>query len=502
MARNSTTRSMYVTYTDLLSAGVNEDRIKDLTKKPLLGYETERHFKFDDIEVLGKTFSPLGKLLKEVNPQSALVGKIKAGDLLLEVNGAKFSHLNKEEIYIKDQTVYSSFSEFIKEGDEIPVTYLSPTRSSRSSSPMGMFNNEPQFDSSPITVTVTAKFLYKIIDREVIERIERNRILQLPKTLKKKLFNQDQAIDKVYKNLKVYFAGLKDKSKPIGSYLLVGPTGTGKTELAKLLAQLVDFSLVRIDMSEYGERHTVSRLIGSPPSYIGYGDKTILEKEIGNNGRKVVLLLDEMEKAHWDLQKIFLQAMDNSRITLANGTEVDFNNTLILMTSNLGTITKSSMGLGVSEKLLSVDMEQIKQYFLPEFLGRLSGVIQFNPLTEAQAQLILEKFIAEFNQNQMSAKNCSVKVSPSAREQLVKTGFNQLYGARPLKNALQGEIFEKIADLFLTGDSEGSSIMVDFNGTEYTAQFEAEDVAVHYAGAVGKKKKTSPGDDTSLTNKN
>lgn len=473
MAKNtSTTRSLYVTFADLIGAGVSEDKIADLTKKPMMGYETERHFKFEDIDIQGKIFSPLGKLLKEVNPQSALVGKIKSGDCLIEVNGAKFSHLNKEEIYIKDGTVYTSFSQFIKEGDEIPVIYLSPSRSSRSASPMGMFNSEPQFDSTPITTTITAKFLYKITDKEVIEKIEKTRILQLPKSLKKKLFNQDQAIDKIYKSLKIYFAGLKDKTKPIGSYLMVGPTGTGKTELAKLLAQLVDFTLVRIDMSEYGERHTVSRLIGSPPSYIGYGDKTILEKEIGNNGRKVVLLLDEMEKAHWDLQKIFLQALDNSRITLANGTEVDFSNTLILMTSNLGTITKQSLGIGESAKVLSVDMNIIKEYFLPEFLGRLSGVIQFNPLTESQAQMILEKFIAEFNQTQMSSKNCAIQVSQSAREQLVKTGFNQLYGARPLKNALQGEIFEKIADLFLVGESDGPIIIVDYDGTEYTARFE------------------------------
>lgn len=473
MGRNSTTRSLYVTYADLIGAGVNEEKIKELTKRPMLGYETERHFKFDDIDVQGRVFSPLGKQLKEVNPQSALSGKVKAGDMLLEVHGAKFSHLNKEEIYIKDSTVYSSFSEFIKEGEEIAISYLSPSRSNRSASPMGAFNSEPQFDSTPINTTITAKFLYKITDREVIERIEKTRVLELPKMLKKKLFNQDQAIDKVYKNLKVYFAGLKDKTKPIGSFLLVGPTGTGKTELAKLMAQFVDFTLVRIDMSEYSEKHTVSRLIGSPPSYIGYGDKTVLEKEIGNSGRKVVLLLDEMEKAHYDLQKIFLQAMDNSRITLANGTEVDFNNTLILMTSNLGTVTKQSMGLGASEKLLSVDMEQIRQYFLPEFLGRLSGVVQFNPLTEAQAHMILEKFITEFNQVQMSAKNCVVQISASARDQLVKTGFNQLYGARPLKNALQGEIFEKIADLFLVGESESPIIIVDYNGTEYTARFEA-----------------------------
>jgi ATP-dependent Clp protease ATP-binding subunit ClpA len=469
---NSSTRALYVTYADLISAGVSEDKIGDLTKKPMLGYETERHFKFEDIDIQGRIFMPLGKLLKEVNPQSALSSKVKTGDCLIEINGAKFSHLNKEEVYIKEGKVYTSLSEFIKEGEEIPVSYLSPTRSNRSASQMGMFNSEPQFDSTPIVTTVTAKFLYKITDKEVIERIEKTRILQLPKTLKKKLFNQDQAIDKIYKNLKIYFAGLKDKNKPIGSFLMVGPTGTGKTELAKLLAGLVDFTLVRVDMSEYSERHTVSRLIGSPPSYIGYGDKTILEKEIGNNGRKVVLLLDEMEKAHWDLQKIFLQAMDNSRITLANGTEVDFSNTLILMTSNLGTITKQSMGLGTSEKLLSVDMNQIKEYFLPEFLGRLSGVVQFNPLTSEQAHLILEKFIAEFNQTQMSAKNCSLKVSQAAREQLVKTGFNQLYGARPLKNALQGEIFEKIADLFLLGEAETSQILVDYTGGEYTAQFE------------------------------
>lgn len=480
-------KTLFVTYSEMVNNGIPQETIDQLSQSPALGFAIQRRVRLNDIlsmfkgktilpleaeiEIQGRGFDCLGHQIKEVEAQSCLKDVLKKGDILLSLNGAQLSFLNKNTVYIKDQTVFSHLGEFLNEGEPLELEFFSEVRSDKSTMPMGQQSIAYEYRKA----TVTCKLIYEITDPKLIARIEKGRITQLPKLLKKKIFNQDHAIDQVYKRLKIYFAGLKDEAKPIGSYLLVGPTGTGKTELAKLLAQNLGFAMVRIDMSEYGERHTVSRLIGSPPSYIGYGDKTILEKEIGNTGRKVVLLLDEMEKAHPDLQQIFLQAMDNSRITLANGVEVDFNNTLILMTSNLGTVTKNSLGLMAENKILSVDMNTIRGHFLPEFMGRLSGVITFNPLNTDQAHLILEKFIKEFNQNQLASKKCSVEISQAAREHLVKIGFNQLYGARPLKNALQGDVFEKIADLFLFEDKVSAVISVDYINGEFTAQFKHEE---------------------------
>lgn len=465
--------TMFVTQDELVKSGATTDQIESMLKEPQIGYHINRHRKLEQTyELAGKVFDGISEEIGDIAPQSCFRGTLKKGDLLFSINGATISYHHKQKVYIKNDQAFIAISEFCKDNEEVEIQYLSEQNSTRSTDP---FRSGREVEYTQKKATITLKFLYELTDEKIVEQIERTRIRTLPAKIKAKIFNQDHAIDQVYKSLKVYFAGLKEDSKPIGSYLLVGPTGTGKTELAKLIASTLDFTLVRIDMSEYGERHTVSRLIGSPPSYVGYGDKTILEKEIGNDGKKVVLLLDEMEKAHWDLQKIFLQAMDNSRITLANGVEVNFKNTLVLMTSNLGTVTKGSIGLGGDgQKILSVNMDEVRSHFLPEFMGRLSGTVQFNPLQTAQAKLILEKFISEFNQNQLGSKNCSIKVSDSAKDQLVSKGFNQLYGARPLKHTLQNEIFEKIADLFLFATEKSSTIKVDWDGTEFTTNFEVD----------------------------
>jgi ATP-dependent Clp protease ATP-binding subunit ClpA len=466
---------LYITQEELKKTALPQEQYEQILKKPKLGYEIERHRRLSpeggELVIQGKIFDSVGEQIDSISPQSCFKGTLKRGDVLIKINDAIISHISpKQKVYIKNEQVYVSLSEFCQDNEEVKIEYFTEVRSEKSTDPIGMMGREIMLEKRSASVTIN--FLYEILDPSIISQIEKQRIIHLPSILKSKLFNQDHAIEQIYKSIKIYFAGLKDESKPIGSYLFVGPTGTGKTELAKLIAKNLDFNLVRVDMSEYGEKHTVSRLIGSPPSYVGYGDKTILEKEIGNNGKKVVLLLDEMEKAHWDLQKIFLQAMDNSRITLANGVEINFNNTLILMTSNLGTITKGSIGLASEGKILSVDMEEVKSHFLPEFMGRLSGVVKFNPLKNEQALSILEKFLSEFNQSQMISKNCEVVLSSSAKEELIKQGFNQTYGARPLKNALQGEIYEKIADLFLFDAPNGAtSIVVDWNGIEFTAKF-------------------------------
>ena len=465
-------RPFTATMDELIRAGLTEEQLAEYASRPVLGYKLIQHSDLERvINVAGKNFTRLGEIIDFTENTSCIHGIVKKGDIIISIHGCFLSTLNTKKVFIKEDQVYSHLGEFINDGDEVEISFYTENRGERQVDQMG----QPRITYKEVRENVKIKFLYEVKDSKLSYKMQRAKLLSYPETIKNKLFNQDHAVDTLFKSIKIFFTNLKEPSKPIGSYLLVGPTGTGKTELAQLTAANLGFSLVRVDMSEFSEKHTISRLIGSPAGYVGYGDKTILEKEIGNEGKKVVLLLDEMEKAHHELQKIFLQAMDNSKITLMNGSEVNFANTLIIMTSNLGTITKSNVGLNGGDKVLSVNMEEVRKHFLPEFMGRLSGVIQFNPLTEAHAELILNKFIDEFNQRTLSEKGTFVNFSKSAKKQLIEQGFNVNYGARPLKNTLQKEIYEKIADLFLFQEDDADvkpNIRVDFIKNEFKVSFE------------------------------
>lgn len=466
------------TMEDLIKAGLSDDELAKYAVRPVLGYKLIRNSDLQKVVNLsGKNFALLGEVIEFTDTSSCLNNIVKKGDIIVSINGCAISVLNSRKVFIKNEQVFSHIGEFINDGDEVELVYWVENRGDR---------QVDQFGQSVITykevrTALKIKFLYEVADQKLAYKMQRAKILNYPSAVKSKLFNQDHAVDAIFKSIKIYFTNLKESKKPIGSYLFVGPTGTGKTELAQLTSETLGFTLVRIDMSEFSEKHTISRLIGSPAGYVGYGDKTILEKEIGQEGKKVVLLLDEMEKSHHELQKVFLQAMDHSRITLMNGAEVDFSNTLIIMTSNLGTITKSNVGLNGGEKVLSVNMEEVKRHFLPEFMGRLTQVVQFNPLTEEHAELILNKFIDDFNENNLSDKGTNVVFSQAAKRQIVDSGFNTNYGARPLKNTLQKEIYEKIADLFLfTEDLEDSkpTIKVDFVNNQFKVKFDKKHKSV------------------------
>lgn len=465
---------VFMKESELIALGVTGEELAEIKKNPRLGYNPLRSVDLDHvISIQEKPFYIMGEEVGEIAPGSCLKDVMKKGNILVSINGAYFSVLNKTKVFLKGTQVFDKLVEIVKDGEEVEITFLSEVRTDKNTEMSGIPVQRKHRENK---ANVKVHYFYEVTDQKLILKIERSRILKLPSEIKSRLFNQDHAVDKVFKSIKLYFTQLKEENKPIGGYLMVGPTGTGKTELATLYAKQLGFNLVRIDMSEYSEKHTVSRLIGSPAGYVGYGDQTILEKEIGNDGKKIVLLFDEMEKAHPDLQKILLQALDNSRITLANGSEVNFCNTLILMTSNLGTVVKTSMGLGSdpTQGLLTVDMGKVKGYFLPEFWGRLSGIIQFNPLSLSHAHIILDKFVLEFNEKQMSNKNAHVVLSQNAKDHLVSIGFDKMYGARPLKNALQGEIYEKIADLYLFEDEPTSTILVDYENNEFKASFQVD----------------------------
>jgi len=245
-------------------------------------------------------------------------------------------------------------------------------------------------------------------------------------------------------------AGLRDPEKPIGSYLFSGPTGVGKTEVARQLAKIMGVELLRFDMSEYMERHTVSRLIGAPPGYVGFDQGGLLTDGIDQHPH-TVLLLDEIEKAHPDLFNILLQVMDHGKLTDHNGKKVDFRNVILIMTTNAGAqeMAKQSIGFGRGARE-GEDEEAIKKMFTPEFRNRLDAVIAFDQLPPDVIAMVVEKFIFEL-EAQLEDRNVSIELSPQANEWIAKRGYDPLYGARPLARVIQEYIKKPLADELLFG---------------------------------------------------
>lgn len=462
-----------LTFKDIQELNLSKENKEKILEKKRVGilFSPDRiHFqhKFNDGIV---TATNPAKIVK-MDPRSFLSkAGLKLGDYLLGFN--KFQTVLKDgngNVFLVNEVGLSvpllKYIEGVEEGTKVRITYA------RKTSPSNIVRLGQKQEMVVYETYVDVAFLYDLIDfPEIQKEIGLLKIRGLADRIKGKLFHQDNAIDLVSKAVKIYSTGLKEDDKPIGGYLLLGPTGTGKTELAKLIAKEMDFDFIRIDMSEYGERHNVARLLGSPPGYVGYDSPTILEQKIGSKGTKAVLLLDEFEKAHPDIEKTFLQVLDNKKLTLGNGKTVDFGNVLILMTSNAGISRVSSMGLGgdTEKKKLSVDMEAIRKRFSPEFIGRLSGVVEFNSLEVKHAYLILGKFVKNFKERVKKKKGVDVVFSKRVIDHLVNKGFNKIYGARPLKNILQNDVYEKIADLFLSEGFSSKEIIIDFVDGEIIA---------------------------------
>jgi ATP-dependent Clp protease ATP-binding subunit ClpA len=294
-----------------------------------------------------------------------------------------------------------------------------------------------------------------------VKASDKERLGALEADLKKVIFGQDRALGDLVAAIKMSRAGLRSPEKPIGSFLFTGPTGVGKTEVARQLAKTLGVELVRFDMSEYMERHTVSRLIGAPPGYVGFDQGGLLTDAIAKTPH-AVLLLDEIEKAHPDVFNVLLQVMDHGKLTDNNGKSTDFRHVILLMTSNAGARDLSRRSVGFGDDRATGDAErEYKRLFSPEFRNRLDGKIQFNALSPAVMASIVDKFVAEL-QDQLTPREVTLEASPAARALLAEKGYDPDNGARPLGRVIQEEIKKPLGDELLFGKLEhGGHVKVD-----------------------------------------
>ena len=283
-----------------------------------------------------------------------------------------------------------------------------------------------------------------------ISRDDEKALKSLDLDLKRMVFGQDKAIEQVAAAVKLARAGLREPNKPIGSYLFAGPTGVGKTEVAKQLAMTQGLELLRFDMSEYMERHTVSRLIGAPPGYVGYDQGGLLTDQVNQNPH-CVLLLDEIEKAHPDIYNILLQMMDNGTLTDTNGRTVDFRNVIIIMTTNAGASDAARAEIGFGRGLKSDEADAaIQRLFTPEFRNRLDAIVHFAPLSEDNIGRVVDKFVIQL-EAQLTERKIEFELSKGANAWLAKKGYDKRYGARPLSRTIQEYIKKPLADEILFG---------------------------------------------------
>ena len=336
-------------------------------------------------------------------------------------------------------------------------------------------------DRSMVRESVTEDEIAKIISRWTgipvakLTESERNKTLHLDKILHERVVGQDEAVELVTESIIRSKAGIKDPSKPIGSFLFLGPTGVGKTELAKALAESLfdnEQNIVRIDMSEYMEKHSVARLIGAPPGYVGYEEGGQLTEAVRRKPYSVVLF-DEIEKAHPDVFNILLQVLDDGRITDSKGKTVDFKNTILIMTSNIGS---SYLLEGIDEdgnikpEAQDMVMNDLKNHFRPEFLNRLDETIMFKPLTKANITNIIDLLVKDLNRR-LADKELSVELTSAAKNYVADHGYEPMYGARPLKRYLQKSVETLAARLILSdGVDAEDTILIDVENDQLIAK--------------------------------
>ena len=311
---------------------------------------------------------------------------------------------------------------------------------------------------------------------------ETNRLLNMEEVLHKRIIGQDEAIDTIARAVRRARAGLKEPRHPIGNFIFLGPTGVGKTELVRALAEFMfgtEDSLIRLDMSEYQERHTVSRMVGAPPGYIGYDEGGQLTEAVRRKSYCCVLL-DEIEKAHPDVFNILLQIFDDGHLTDAKGRRVDFRNSIIVMTSNIGAeLIRKGTNIGFMsrsdesktqeqayERMKENLLGELKKAFRPEFLNRVDGVVVFHSLTKENIRKIVDLLLMTVIQ-QLAEKGIKLEVTDAAKDFLGEKGYDEIFGARPLRRAIQDTIEDKLSDSLLRGQfRSGDTAIVDLEGEE------------------------------------
>ncbi|MBR9866329.1 MAG: ATP-dependent Clp protease ATP-binding subunit ClpA [Oceanospirillales bacterium] len=308
-----------------------------------------------------------------------------------------------------------------------------------------------------------------VSDKEQLKKLDSN--------LKMVVLGQDQAIDTLSAAIKLSRAGLNEPNKPVGSFLFAGPTGVGKTEVTTQLARIMGIELIRFDMSEYMERHTVSRLIGAPPGYVGYDQGGLLTEAVSKSPH-AVLLLDEIEKAHPEVFNLLLQVMDNGTLTDNNGRKADFRNIIMVMTTNAGIEQMTRASIGFSQQDHTTDgMEAIKKLFTPEFRNRLDGIIQFKALSPQVIVGVVDKFLTEL-QAQLDDKNVVMHIDDEARQWFAEKGYDATMGARPMKRLIQEKLKKPLAEMILFGElaEDGGDVDITVNADN--------DIEIHAGVAV------------------
>lgn len=315
------------------------------------------------------------------------------------------------------------------------------------------------------TIEATVAKIARIPPKQV-SKDDAQQLASLERDLKRVVFGQDPAIEALSAAIKLSRAGLREPNKPIGSYLFSGPTGVGKTEVARQLSSILGVELLRFDMSEYMERHTVSRLIGAPPGYVGYDQGGLLTDGVDQHPH-CVLLLDEIEKAHPELFNILLQVMDNGTLTDSNGRSVDFRNVILIMTTNAGAADAAKNAIGFGRGRQDDEQESaLKKLFTPEFRNRLDSVVQFGGLTPEIIERVVEKFVLQL-EAQLADRNVTIEMTSDARNWLAKRGFDPDNGARPLARTIQEHVKKPMAEELLFGKlAKGGAVKIDVEGEE------------------------------------